>query len=614
VTFINPVYLLGAALVAVPIIIHLWFRRKLKRVPFSSLAFLRTTEARRLGWLKLRDILVLALRCFFVLFLFLSLAKPQLTAPWSARQPEVPVHRLASVILMIDDTYSMGYGDNFRRAQDAARELLRRYSPAGEFCAVPLTGRPGPRSWTGLNGALKQVEECTLSCRTGSIKQALENIGTGAPAYELDYWYIGDGQEIVFKDLNAEALSGRRLMWFKIPGGGNAGIARVSMVDPVSIVTDKYQILATVQNHSGRILKGSARLVSREQEFTTDLLVQPNQSTDVVFTLPVQCNTGTVAILDGDSLVIDNEYYFAKNVPIRIKVLIVGASEYLKNALSPVRAATMPFDVRTVMNLKDGDLRTQAVLILNNVPDLSKGDEIRVRDFLARRNTGALIFLGSEPGPGMRHFIGDLAAVHGSVAPKGYLTLDWVDADNQVFKVFKNAASLKGIRFYRLNDLEARGRGSVLARVDRYPLIIQKDNVCIVATECVPGNTDLVYRAIFVPLLHRLASSVVYRLPDREYAVGAAVDTAKVLQDINGGYKLTSITRPGLYCYGGDTVGVNVDPPEGDLRSIDEGSAAQLGVQVVRSLNALAGVDLTTVCLMIALCALVIEAILLLLR
>jgi hypothetical protein len=612
VTFLNPAYLLGTALVAVPIIIHFWFRRRLKRVPFSSLSFLRTTEARRLGWLKLRDILVLALRCLFVLFLFLSLAKPQLTAPWLARQPKIPSHRLASVIIILDNTYSMGYGDNFQRAQEAARELLRRYSPAGEFCVVPLTGRSGPLSWAGVNGALKQVAACTLSCRTGTLRQALESVKIDAPAYELDYLYIGDGQEIVFKDLTAKALSDRKLIWYEIPGGGNAGIARVSMVDPVSIVTDKYQIMATVQNHSGRIFKGMARLVSGEQEFTSALVVQPDQSADVVFTLPVQCSAGTVAIMDDDSLLIDNEFNFAKSVPKRMKVLIVGANEYLKNALSPVTAASMPFDVRTVMNLKDGDLRTQAVLILNNVPDLSKGDEIRIRDFLMQKNTGALIFLGNDPGPGLRRFIGEWAAVRGTIMPRGYLTLDWVDADNPVFEVFKNEASLKGIRFYRLNDLEARGH--VLARVDQYPLIILKDNVCIVATEFVPGNTDLVYRAIFVPLLHRLAGSVVYRLPDREYTVGAPVDTTKVLQGIDGGYRLTSITRPGLFCYGGDTIGVNVDPTEGDLRSINEGSAAQLGVQVLRSLSALTGIDLTVVCLMIALCALVIEAALLVLR
>ncbi len=611
-TFLDPVYLLGTALVAVPIIIHFWFRRKLKRVPFSSLAFLRTTEARRLGWLKLRDILVLALRCLFILFLFLSLAKPQLTAPWLAHQPNMPSRRLASVMILLDNTYSMGYADNFRCAQEAARDLLRRYSPSSEFCVIPLTGPSGPQSWTGLTGALKQVDECTLSCRTGSLKRVLENTRIGAPAYELDCLYIGDGQEIVFKDLDAKAFSDRRLMWYKITGGSNAGIAQVSMADPVSIVTDQYQIMATVRNHSERVFKGTAHLVSREQEFTSDLVVLPDQSADIFFTVPVQCNTGTVAIRDNDSLAMDNEYYFAKTVPGRTRVLIVGASEYLKNALSPVSAASMPFDVRTVMNLKDGDLRTQAVLILNNVPDLSKGDEIRVRDFLMRKNTGALIFLGDDPGPGLRRFIGDWAAVRGSVAPRGYLTLDWVDTDHPVFKVFKNAASMKGIRFYHLNDLQARGH--VIARVDQYPLIVQKDNVCIVAAECIPENTDLVYRAIFVPLLHRLASSVVYRLPDREYIVGAAVDKAKILQGIDGGYRITGMTRPGLYCYGGDTVGVNVDPAEGDLRSINEGSAAQLGVQVLGSVSALAGVDLTTICLMIALCALVIEVALLVLR
>ena len=101
-----------------PIIIHLWFQKKLKKIPFSNLQFLKTSEVKRFGWLKFREILILVLRCLFVSFLFLSLARPQL------QRNVFRVGRLASVVIIVDNSYSMAYGENFTLAKKMAREML----------------------------------------------------------------------------------------------------------------------------------------------------------------------------------------------------------------------------------------------------------------------------------------------------------------------------------------------------------------------------------------------------------------------------------------------------------------------------------------------------------
>ena len=43
--FLQPIYLIGLALTAVPIIIHLWFRKKLDKIPFSTLKIFKKSEA-----------------------------------------------------------------------------------------------------------------------------------------------------------------------------------------------------------------------------------------------------------------------------------------------------------------------------------------------------------------------------------------------------------------------------------------------------------------------------------------------------------------------------------------------------------------------------------------
>ena len=120
-TFLNPFYLIGLILALLPVIIHLWFRKKLKKVPFSTLSFLKKSEAKRFGWLKIREIIILALRCMLIAFIFMSLARPQVKSAFFR-----PGH-LASVVLIVDNSYSMAYGSNFQFVQESIKTLLVKF-------------------------------------------------------------------------------------------------------------------------------------------------------------------------------------------------------------------------------------------------------------------------------------------------------------------------------------------------------------------------------------------------------------------------------------------------------------------------------------------------------
>ena len=125
-TFLHPLYLLGISLIAVPIIIHLWFKKRLKKIPFSTLRFLKKSEAKKFGWLKFREILILVLRCLFITFLFLCLAKPQIKGKFFG------AGRLSSVILFIYNSYSMAYGEKLRRnLQDCGKKYAHACGEGG---------------------------------------------------------------------------------------------------------------------------------------------------------------------------------------------------------------------------------------------------------------------------------------------------------------------------------------------------------------------------------------------------------------------------------------------------------------------------------------------------
>src|SRR5215470_1621023 len=98
--FLNPIFLLGALAAAVPILVHLVRRTRAAKMLFPSLMFLRRIEQKTIRKRRLRNLLLLALRCAALLLLALAFARPYFTkdnAEASASQ--------ANRVILIDGSY-----------------------------------------------------------------------------------------------------------------------------------------------------------------------------------------------------------------------------------------------------------------------------------------------------------------------------------------------------------------------------------------------------------------------------------------------------------------------------------------------------------------------------
>jgi hypothetical protein len=134
-TFVHPLLLGGLLLVGVPVLIHLMMRQKPKRLRFPALRFLQQrylTNSRRL---RLRHLLLLALRISLIALLCLALARPKLFSERFHLSADQPV----AAILVFDTSYSMEYSiagqTRLAEAQARADELLREL-PAESRVAV----------------------------------------------------------------------------------------------------------------------------------------------------------------------------------------------------------------------------------------------------------------------------------------------------------------------------------------------------------------------------------------------------------------------------------------------------------------------------------------------
>jgi hypothetical protein len=105
VSFVEWIFLLGGLAVAGPVIAHLLAKPRFRRVPFTMLRFLRSGQIESQSRRKLRDLLILLLRCAIIVLIAMLFAQPILhIRPKPQRTRDV-------YFLGLDNSMSMAYRD-----------------------------------------------------------------------------------------------------------------------------------------------------------------------------------------------------------------------------------------------------------------------------------------------------------------------------------------------------------------------------------------------------------------------------------------------------------------------------------------------------------------------
>src|SRR5512134_3305791 len=103
-SFLAPLFLVGALAVAAPIIFHLIRRTSREKIPFSSLMFLQPTPPRVTRSSKLENILLLLLRCLVLSLLALGFSRPFFQKPVAADNSTGEGKR---IVVLLDASASM---------------------------------------------------------------------------------------------------------------------------------------------------------------------------------------------------------------------------------------------------------------------------------------------------------------------------------------------------------------------------------------------------------------------------------------------------------------------------------------------------------------------------
>src|SRR5262245_36026937 len=119
--FVAPLVLAALGALAIPVFVHLIQRERKRVVEFPSLMFLRRIPYQSVRRRRLRDLLLLAMRLTALALIVLAFARPFFRRQSLAAAAQSGARE---AVILVDTSYSMGYGNRWSSAQAAARDAV----------------------------------------------------------------------------------------------------------------------------------------------------------------------------------------------------------------------------------------------------------------------------------------------------------------------------------------------------------------------------------------------------------------------------------------------------------------------------------------------------------
>src|ERR1019366_1911167 len=120
--FLTPLFLLGLGAIAIPVLIHLIQREKKRVIEFPSLMFVRRIPYQSVRRRRIRHWALRLMRAAAIALIVAAFARPFLRQSAAAAAVSGGARE---VVVLLDQSASMGYGDHWDRAREAAWTVVR---------------------------------------------------------------------------------------------------------------------------------------------------------------------------------------------------------------------------------------------------------------------------------------------------------------------------------------------------------------------------------------------------------------------------------------------------------------------------------------------------------
>ena len=621
-SFLTPLFFLGMAALAAPILVHLVRRTRARKVQFPALVFVRQVPQRTIRRRALQNVLLLLLRCLAILLIVIAFTRPFFTSSSSAKSPTAA----GATVILIDNSLSMRRENFFAEAQRRAEAAIddarsderiallsfdKRYAVMNRFTSDKNHLRTAVQTLaTGWDGtdyeqALRGAESLLSEVETNGPKRIV---------------LISDFQAPGWRQANATFRLANTTQLTTLDVSGNNPQANVAITDVEArgvVFGQKYldnlsvhisNFSDTPRDHVQVDFQINDQTVEKR-----DISLNSRDSRVVEFSgfnLNDGANRCVVDISTGEAssdFAPDNRFYFTLRRETPAKALIVesasrGASDsvHLQSALTTDDNLPFTFTLKSAGSVDPTSIAEQKLVILNDAGAVNSA----LADALVKLvNAGGQLIIATGPQTQVDSFNSALQQISPAVLREAVqvksgesAAITDVKFDHPIFEVFQQSGRLAGANVIGYFRSEPRANATTLARFeDGSPALIEgpagKGRVLLFTSSLGPSWNDLPLTPLYLPFIHQMVRYAGMREANSWYGLGQtftvrkegegappAIDTPSGLRlnearSTPDGDLLVTAREPGFYRlrYSSqpDFAAVDIDGGEGDFSKLN---------------------------------------------
>ncbi|HET9528403.1 MAG TPA: BatA domain-containing protein [Pyrinomonadaceae bacterium] len=556
-SFLTPLFFLGVAALAAPILVHLVRRTRARKVQFPALVFVRQVPQRTIRRRTLQNVLLLLLRCLAILLIVIAFTRPFFSGGSSAKETTAA----GATVILVDNSLSMRreplFAEALKRAETAVDDARndeqialvsfdKRYTIINRFTAdknrLQFAIRSLTAGWDGTDyeQALRGAESLLGEIETSGPKRIVMISDFQAPGWNQN--------TATFKLANSTQLT-------TMDVAANDPVANVAITNVEArgvVFGQKYlDNLAVHISNFGDTPRDHIQVDFQINEQTVekrDISLNSRDAKVIEFTgfnLNEGANRCTIDVVSGD-FAPDNRFYFTLRRETPSKALIVesasrGRSDslHLQSALTTNDDLPFTFSLKSTGAVDPSSIAEYALVVLNDAGPISGALADALTKFV---QAGGQVIVSAGPRTTTDSFnsLQSImpASLREAVQTKAgeSVAITNVKFDHPIFEVFQESGRLAATHVIGYFRSEPAAAASVLARFeDGSPALVEsrsgKGRVMLFTSSLGPSWNDLPLTPLYLPFIHQMVRYAGAREENAWYGLG---QTFTVRKEANG--------------------------------------------------------------------------------
>lgn len=573
-SILAPLYLLGIAGIAAPILFHFFKRSPKGHVFFSTLRFLQPSPPKLTSRSRIDNLLLLILRALALLLIAVAFCRPFFRSADSLNWVSSSKRYVA---IVVDTSASMRRGDYWQRTKGRVDTVLDRLDPGDKVALLSFDDRPK------VLIDFEKGEPGTTDQEQGRGQQELVRTAMDLMQPSWQATNLGDALALAVETLESATTndenSGQRLQIILVSdlqsGTDISALQGFDWPKDVLLTVEKISseqksnaTLSLVKNLEDEDQTKQRVVITNDQdsdveEFQLEWIFADDEKAEVpstaarTYQIP-RGQTRVVKIakpefgspigmrLSGDDFDFDNTFHIAPQTESELSIEFVG-----KRPAKPENGLFFYigqiFSPESRMGVTAKQVDSDKLLTSNKTPELVIVEDALDADAVKRveqylESGGNVLFVASTPDAEstLSALAGDETLSIKEAEVKDYSLLGTIDFSHRLFRIFDDPKfnDFTNIHFWKHRNIvpSVEEDWNFVARFDnRMPAIMERTigrgSLLVVATGWRPADGQLALSTKFVPMMINLVGKKLTGLTDQQILIGDSVNLSQFYEE-----------------------------------------------------------------------------------